>query len=264
MPARAGLTSRARPRRRYQCTECHESFCGAHARDTWLSDDEDEDEAGAEPAAPPPGETAGAPLGLLANVLGRRAAARKVRPVAPPPRSPPVWAALRRARAQAKARPRLLCVECFAPRRMAALQHELHAALDALPLDAPLPPPRAAPRRARAPPDASGGPAAPPSGARGVVGAVSSQVGSAVRTPSHARHPHCSRPRGRGCGGAPRTTAKTGCLRCSRGARPAPRLRRRGGGAAGRRGRRSRLACPAHSAAYPAHSAGAARCSAPP
>jgi len=35
---------------RYECTECSHSFCGAHARDSWLSEEEEEDSE--EPEAP--------------------------------------------------------------------------------------------------------------------------------------------------------------------------------------------------------------------
>jgi len=36
---------------RYECSECSHSFCGAHARDSWLSEEEEEEDS-EEPEAP--------------------------------------------------------------------------------------------------------------------------------------------------------------------------------------------------------------------
>ncbi|KAJ1464592.1 hypothetical protein T484DRAFT_1922909 [Baffinella frigidus] len=39
---------------RYQCSDCSNSFCGAHARDSWLSDDDSDDDS-SDLEAPPAG-----------------------------------------------------------------------------------------------------------------------------------------------------------------------------------------------------------------
>ena len=105
---------------KYKCTDCAHYFCSSHCKDLWLrADDVDEDEE--DPFTVLKDEEAPVDASELPFPHGDGASV--VSSVAPSAAG---------SSSGSKSSTRLLCIECYAPRRMAPMRAELYHTLDAL------------------------------------------------------------------------------------------------------------------------------------
>jgi hypothetical protein len=105
---------------KYKCTDCAHYFCSSHCKDLWLrADDVDEDEE--DPFTVLKDEEAPVDASELPFPHGDGASV--VSSVAPSAAG---------SSSGSKSSTRLLCIECYAPRRMALLRAELYHTLDDL------------------------------------------------------------------------------------------------------------------------------------
>jgi len=105
---------------KYKCTDCAHSFCSSHCKDLWAEIDDVEVEEGEEDPftflkSDPPADPSDLPF-------PHGDGASTISSVAPSPSSA----------SGSKNGTRLLCIECYAPRRMALLREELYDTLDEL------------------------------------------------------------------------------------------------------------------------------------